>query len=63
MAIRSKEFIEIAEGIRSHEVSLKSKIESLEGTLTGLHHSQSSLEQRLSSLFSELHMQADAMCL
>ena len=34
MAIRSKDFVGIAEGIRSHELSAKDQIEKLKGRIS-----------------------------
>lgn len=50
MAVRSRDFIGIAEGIRSHELSTKSQIESLKGLLAELTGRKSSLESTISYL-------------
>ena len=54
MALRSKEFVGKAEGIKSHELSVKSLIESLKGTLSKLGSQKSSIENRISYLYAEL---------
>lgn len=54
MALRSKEFVGKAENIKSRELSVKSLIESLKGSLLKLGDQQSSIERRLSFLYSEL---------
>lgn len=54
MAMRSKEFVGKAEGIKSHELSVKSLIESIKGTLSSLTGRKNSLERELSSLYVEL---------
>lgn len=54
MTMRSKEFIGKAEGIKSHELSVKSLIESIKGTLSSLTGKKNSLERELSSLYAEL---------
>lgn len=54
MAMRSKEFVGKAEGIKSHELSVKSLIESIKGTLSSLTGKKNSLERELSSLYAEL---------
>lgn len=54
MAMRSKEFVGKAEGIKSHELSVKSLIESIKGTLSGLNGKKKSLERERSSLYAEL---------
>lgn len=54
MALRSKEFVGKAEGIKSHELSVKSLIESLKGTLSKLGNQKSSIESRISYLYAEL---------
>lgn len=54
MALRSKEFVGKAEGIKSHELSVKSLMESLKGTLSKLGNQKSSIESRISSLYAEL---------
>lgn len=50
MAIRSKEFVGIAEGIRSHEISTKNLIESLKRRLNSLFGRQQALENQISYL-------------
>ncbi len=50
MAIRSKEFVGIAEGIRSHELSTKNLIESLKRRLNSLFGRQQALEGQISYL-------------
>ena len=50
MAIRSKEFVGIAEGIRSHELSTKNLIESLKRRLNSLFGRQQALEDQISYL-------------
>lgn len=50
MAIRSKEFVGIAEGIRSHELSTKQTIEGLKGKLVNLSGTKQSLEGKISYL-------------
>ena len=54
VALRSKEFVGKAEGIKSHELSVKSLMESLKGTLSKLGNQKSSIESRISSLYAEL---------
>ncbi len=54
MAIRSREFVGIAEGIKSHELSTKSKIESLKGTVSNLSSRRFGLNREISSLQAEL---------
>ena len=54
MAIRSREFVGIAEGIKSHELSTKSKIESLKGTVSDLSSRRFGLNREISSLEAEL---------
>lgn len=54
LALRSKEFVGKAEGIKSHELSVKSVIESLKGTLSKLGNQKSSIENRISYLYAEL---------
>ena len=54
MAMRSKEFVGKAEGIRSHELSLKSSIEDTRRTISGLNEKKYLLDNELSSLLSEL---------
>lgn len=54
VALRSKEFVGKAEGIKSHELSVKSLIESLKGTLSKLGNQKRSIESRISSLYAEL---------
>lgn len=52
--MRSKEFVGKAEGIKSHELSVKSLLENLKSTLSNLISRKNSLERRISSLYSEL---------
>lgn len=54
MAIRSKEFVGIAEGIKSHELSTKGKIESLRGTISELSGAKRSLDNQISYLVAAL---------
>lgn len=54
MAIRSKEFVGIAEGIKSHELSTKGRIESLRGTISELSGAKRSLESQISYLEAAL---------
>lgn len=54
MAIRSKEFVGIAEGIKSHELSAKGRIESLRGTISELSGAKRSLESQISYLEAAL---------
>lgn len=54
MAMRSKEFIGKAEKIKSHELSVKSLIESIKGTLSNLNGKKNFLERERSSLYAEL---------
>lgn len=54
MVMRSKEFVGRAEGIKSHEFSIKSLIENIQGTLSRLNRKKDSLESSLSSLYAEL---------
>lgn len=54
MALRSKEFVGKAEGIKSHELSVKSLIGSLKGTLSKLGSQKQSIENRISYLYAEL---------
>lgn len=50
MAIRSRDFVGIAEGIKSHELSAKGKIEQLKGRLSELTGRKSSLDGTISYL-------------
>lgn len=50
MAIRSREFVGIAEGIKSHELSTKGKIEQLKGHISELSSRRSSLNGTISYL-------------
>lgn len=50
MAIRSKDFVGIAEGIRSHELSAKDQIEKLKGRISELSGRKSSLNGTISYL-------------
>lgn len=54
MAIRSKEFVGIAEGIKSHELSTKGKIESLRGTISELSGVKRSIDSQISYLEAAL---------
>ncbi len=54
MAIRSKEFVGIAEGIKSHELSTKGRIESLRGTISELSGAKRSLNNQISCLEAAL---------
>ncbi len=54
MAIRSKEFVGIAEGIKSHELSTKGRIESLRGTISELSGAKRSLDSQISYLEAAL---------
>ena len=54
MAVRSREFVGIAEGIKSHELSTKGKIESLKGVIFELSGRKSSLDSRISYLEAAL---------
>ena len=50
MAVRSSDFVGIAEGIRSHELSTKSQIENLKGRMSELSGRRSSLNSTISYL-------------
>lgn len=50
MAVRSRDFVGIAEGIRSHELSTKSLIENLKGRIFDLSGRKSSLNGTISYL-------------
>ena len=50
MAIRSRDFVGIAEGIKSHELSTKGKIEQLKGRILELSGRESSLNGTISYL-------------
>lgn len=50
MAVRSRDFVGIAEGIRSHELSTKSQIENLKGRMSELSGRRSSLNSTISYL-------------
>lgn len=50
MAVRSRDFVGIAEGIRSHELSTKSQIENLKGHMYELSRRRSSLNSTISYL-------------
>ena len=50
MAVRSRDFVGIAEGIRSHELSTKSQIENLKGHMSELSGRRSSLNSTISYL-------------
>lgn len=50
MAVRSRDFVGIAEGIRSHELSTKSLIENLKGRISELSGRKSSLNGTISYL-------------
>lgn len=54
MAMRSVEFVGKAEGIKSHELSVKSLMEKLSGTLSSLKGQKRTLQSELSSLYAEL---------
>lgn len=54
MAIQSKEFVGIAEGIKSHELSTKGRIESLRGTISELAGAKRSLDSQISYLEAAL---------
>lgn len=54
MAMRSVEFVGKAEGIKSHELSVKSLMEKLSGILSSLKGQKRSLQSELSSLYAEL---------
>ena len=54
MAMRSVEFVGKAEVIKSHELSVKSLMEKLSGTLSSLKGQKRSLQSELSSLYAEL---------
>ena len=50
MAVRSRDFVGIAEGIRSHELSAKGQIENLKGRMSELSGRRSSLSSTISYL-------------
>lgn len=50
MAVRSRDFVGMAEGIRSHELSTKSQIENLKGHMSELSGRRSSLNSTISYL-------------
>lgn len=50
MTVRSRDFVGIAEGIKSHELSTKGKIESLIGTISELSGRKNSLDNQISYL-------------
>lgn len=54
MAMRSVEFVGKAEGIKSHELSVKSLMEKLSGILSSLKEQKRSLQSELSLLYAEL---------
>ena len=54
MAIRSSDFVGIAEGIKRHELSEKGRIESLKRSISELSSSKNYLENRISSLEAAL---------
>lgn len=54
MATRSKEFVGIAEGIKSHELSTKGRIESLRGAISELSRAKRSLDNQISYLEAAL---------
>lgn len=54
MAIRSKEFVGIAEDIKSHELSTKGRIENLRGTISELSGIKRSLDNQISYLEAAL---------
>lgn len=54
MAVRSRDFVRIAEGIRSHELSAKNLIENLKGRVSELSSSKRTLESTISCLEAEI---------
>lgn len=54
MAIRSREFVGVAEGIKSHELSTKGKIEQLKGRISELSGQKHSLKGTISYLESAI---------
>lgn len=50
MAVRSRDFVGIAEGIRGHELSAKSQIENLKGKISELSGRKNSLDSTISYL-------------
>ena len=54
MAIQSKEFVGIAEGIKSHELSTKGRIESLRGTISELSGEKRAIGNQISYLEAAL---------
>lgn len=50
MAVRSRDFVGIAEGIRGHELSTKSQIENLKGKISELSGRKNSLDSTISYL-------------
>lgn len=50
MAVRSRDFVGIAEGIRSHELSTKGQIENLKGRMSELSGRRNSLDSTISYL-------------
>lgn len=54
MAIRSKEFVGIAEGIKGHELSTKGRIENLKGTILELSNQKNALNNQISYLEAAL---------
>ena len=54
MATRSRDFVGVAEGIKSHEISTKGRIEQLKGRISELSSQKSSLNGRISYLESAI---------
>lgn len=54
MAVKSRDFVGIAEGIKSHELSAKGKIENLKGTISELSTQKRSLDNQISYLEAAL---------
>ncbi len=54
MAIRSRDFIGIAEGIKSHELSAMSRVERLQDSISELSRTKRSLERKISDLEAAL---------
>lgn len=54
MAMRSRDFVGVAEGIKSHEISTKGRIEQLKGRMSELSGQKSSLNGRISYLESAI---------
>lgn len=55
MALNSREFVGKAEGIKSHELSLKSSIENLKEHLSTLDHRKDFIEKKLMSMYAQLN--------